>query len=283
MYGHDERPGDDLADRNTGRHRGNRLSAPVALGLTVVALLGAFGIGAALLPDSVTGSGVQNQARAASVDGPVGVAGGLPGTDAPVAPPSADPASPAAPSADPAAPSVSPSPDAPPSPAAPKASTPPAPAPEKPKPKPKPPSKPSKPTKPATVPSDQESQENEVVRLTNVERGKAGCGPVTMNSQLRTAMRLHVAELGTHGNLYISHDSDDGRDFSTRARQQGYNAAAGENVARGQSDAADVMESWMNSPGHRSNLLNCSHKAIGVGMVKGVDNTLVWGQIFGRS
>ncbi len=126
-------------------------------------------------------------------------------------------------------------------------------------------------------------QEDEVIRLTNVERGKAGCGAVKLNTKLRTAMRLHVQELGTHGNLYISHVSDDGRSFVDRAKAQGYNDPGGENVARGQRDAADVMNSWMNSEGHRANILNCSFKAIGVGAVKGVDGTIVWGQIFGRS
>ena len=126
-------------------------------------------------------------------------------------------------------------------------------------------------------------QEAEVIRLANVERGKAGCGSVQLNTKLRTAMRLHVQELGTHGNLYISHVSDDGRSFVDRAKAQGYNDPGGENVARGQRDAADVMNSWMNSDGHRANILNCSFKAIGVGAVKGVDGTIVWGQIFGRS
>ena len=51
-------------------------------------------------------------------------------------------------------------------------------------------------------------------------------------------MRLHVQELGTHGNLYISHVSDDGRTFVDRAKAQGYNDPGGENVARGQRDAA---------------------------------------------
>jgi len=96
-------------------------------------------------------------------------------------------------------------------------------------------------------------------------------------------MRLHVQELGTHGDLYISHVSDDGRDFVTRAKAQGYTDPGGENVARGQRDAADVMTSWMNSAGHRANILNCDFKAIGVGAVKGVDGTIVWGQLFGRS
>ena len=96
-------------------------------------------------------------------------------------------------------------------------------------------------------------------------------------------MRLHLQELGTHGNLYISHVSDDGRDFVARAKAQGYTDPGGENVARGQRDAADVMTSWMNSEGHRANILNCGFKAIGAGAVKGEDGTIVWGQLFGRS
>jgi uncharacterized protein YkwD len=127
------------------------------------------------------------------------------------------------------------------------------------------------------------AQETEVIRLVNVERDKAGCGSVALNTKLRTAIRLHVQELGTHGDLYISHVSDDGRDFVARAEQQGYGNPGGENVARGQRDAGDVMTSWMNSEGHRANILNCGFKAIGVGAVRGVDGTIVWGQLFGRS
>jgi uncharacterized protein YkwD len=127
------------------------------------------------------------------------------------------------------------------------------------------------------------AQETEVIRLVNVERDKARCGAVRLNTKLRTAIRLHVRELGTHGGLYISHVSDDGRDFVTRAEQQGYHDPGGENVARGQRTAADVMTSWMNSEGHRANILNCGFAAIGVGAVRGVDGTIVWGQLFGRS
>jgi uncharacterized protein YkwD len=258
------------------------MPAPLALGLTVAGLLGALGLGAALLPDSVTGKGVAADARPAAVEQPAGEAGGGPVT----APPDASPTSDGQTSAgqtsagqtsdgqtsdgqtsDGPAPAES-------------TSAQPAPAPAKPKPagtttKPK--------VTPPKVGADQESQENEVIRLVNVERGKAGCGAVRMDERLRTAIRLHVQELGTHGNLYISHVSDDGRTFVDRAKAQGYTAPGGENVARGQRDAVDVMKSWMNSQGHRDNILNCSFKAIGVGVVKGVDNTLVWGQIFGRS
>jgi uncharacterized protein YkwD len=135
----------------------------------------------------------------------------------------------------------------------------------------------------ARPPSGLAVQETEVIRLVNVERRRAGCGSLAMNTRLRTAIRLHVAELGRHDDLYISHVSDDGRTFVDRARAQGYDDPGGENVARGQRDAADVMDSWMNSSGHRANILNCSFKAIGVGVTRGVDGTLVWGQLFGRS
>jgi len=246
----------------SGRHRGRRpLPAPVALGLTVFALLTAFGAGAALLPSSLTGPGTAAERPAAAVAALApGAGGGVPGAtasaSAPPQPPSTAAKASPRPSKAPTSPAASPKPKATRT-ATKKASTP-------------------------TVAAGLTGQENEVIRLTNVERDKAGCGAVRLNTRLRTAMRLHVQELGRRGDLYISHVSADGRSFVDRARQQGYTAPGGENVARGQRDAADVMNSWMNSDGHRANILNCDFKAIGVGAVKGVDGTIVWGQIFGR-
>jgi uncharacterized protein YkwD len=239
------------------------MPAPVALGLTVVGLIGAFGLGTALLPASLTGPGTPAELPAAAVAALApGAGGGAPGDGA---------ARPAGPSASPP-PSASPSQSRTATPRARPTATIPA---RKPKPKPKV-------TTPEVAPG-LAGQETEVIRLVNIERGKAGCSSVQLNTKLRTAIRLHVQELGTHGNLYISHVSDDGRTFVDRAKAQGYDDPGGENVARGQRDAADVMNSWMNSSGHRANILNCSFKAIGVGAVKGVDGTLVWGQLFGRS
>jgi uncharacterized protein YkwD len=242
------------------------MPAPAALGLAVVALLSAFGAGAALLPASLTGPGSSaEQPEAAVAALAPGAGGGVPGagaSSAPSVPPSVAPSPSVTPSAKPSV-TATPKKSATKKPAAKRTTAKPAAAPQ--------------------VGSGQTAQENEVIRLTNVERDRAGCGAVRLDTRLRTAMRLHVQELGTHGDLYISHDSDDGRSFVDRAKAQGYDAPGGENVARGQRDAADVMTSWMNSDGHRANILNCSFKAIGVGMVKGVDGTLVWGQIFGRA
>lgn len=250
----------------TGRHRGRRTPppAPVALGITVIALVAAFGGGAALLPQSFTGEGMPLEAPGAGAGAwAPGAGGGAPGVQAAPAPVTSSVA-PAAPRAKaPAATTPATTPTT-------KATS----------------KKPSVTTKKTTaapkVAPGLTGQENEVIRLTNIERDKAGCDAVELNTKLRTAMRLHVTELGTHGDLYISHVSDDGRSFVDRAQEQGYDAASGENVARGQRDAADVMNSWMNSAGHRANILNCSSQAIGVGAIKAEDGSIVWGQIFGR-
>ncbi|WP_212992104.1 CAP domain-containing protein [Actinoplanes auranticolor] len=249
------------------------MPSPVTFGLSVIAVLAVLGAGAVLLPASFTGSGTPaEQPEAAVAALAPGAGGGAPGARAArpsVAPPP--------PSASASAPAAAPSTAAPkPSRTATK------------KPVAKKPVATRKPTRQPTTSAPKvgaglAAQETEVIRLVNVERDKAGCGSVRLNTKLRTAMRLHLQELGTHGDLYISHVSDDGRDFVTRAKEQGYNDPGGENVARGQRDAADVMTSWMNSEGHRANILNCDFKALGAGAVKGTDGTIVWGQLFGRS
>jgi uncharacterized protein YkwD len=234
----------------SGRHRDGRDSPAAALGLSITALLSAYAAGVAFLPASFTGPGVSAETPAAAIAALApGTSGGAPGARA-------------------SQPAPSPSPT--PSPAA-KVKVQPA---------KKPVSKVTT-TKVATG-SGLPGQEDEVVRLVNVERRKAGCGTVALNTELRAAIRKHVQELATHGGLYISHVGDNGSSFVQRAEAQGYHDAGGENVARGQRNAADVMDSWMNSEGHRANILNCSFKAIGAGAARGVDGTIVWGQIFGR-
>lgn len=124
------------------------------------------------------------------------------------------------------------------------------------------------------------AMQDEVVTLTNVQRRNNGCGELTANADLRTAMRLHVQEVSQHDGLYLSHVSDDGRTFVQRAAAQGYTEAGAENIARGQRTPAEVVQGWMNSEGHRRNIVNCDLQAIGVGVALG-DGTLVWGQLFG--
>jgi len=252
---------------SAGRHRDRPpMPSPVIFGLAVTALLAVVGAGAALLPSSFTGSGTAAELPEAAVAALApGAGGGAPGAG--VARPPAAPPSSAAPA------SAAPTPS--------RTAATRKPAPTRPAPKKTPARRPA--TGAPKAGSGLTAQETEVIRLVNVERDRAGCGAVRLNTRLRTAIRLHVQELGSHGGLYISHVSDDGRDFVARARQQGYDDPGGENVARGQRTAADVMTSWMNSEGHRANILNCGFRAIGVGAARGVDGTVVWGQLFGRS
>ncbi|GAA1006250.1 hypothetical protein Aple_077690 [Acrocarpospora pleiomorpha] len=121
--------------------------------------------------------------------------------------------------------------------------------------------------------------ENEVVRLTNVERAKAGCAPLTHEARLHTAARSHSADMSAKN--YFSHDSQDGRSFVDRIKATGYTfSAIGENIAKGQQTAASVVQGWMGSQGHRENILNCSYTQIGVGHVAA--GGPYWTQDFGK-
>ncbi len=130
----------------------------------------------------------------------------------------------------------------------------------------------------------QESQateyENEVVRLTNAERADAGCGALRNDERLRTAARGHSTDMAERN--YFDHNSPDGTTPWDRMRRAGYNSPAAENIARGYPTPQAVVEGWMNSKGHRANIVNCSLKAIGVG-VHIADGGPWWTQDFGSS
>ncbi len=138
----------------------------------------------------------------------------------------------------------------------------------------------SKPTAaPTPTPSaatTQDAMEQEVLRLVNEERGKAGLSPLTTNSQLTQATRLRAKELVSK----YSHDRPDGRScFSVLADFGLVYQTVGENIAYGQESAKQVMNSWMNSQGHRENILNKDYKEIGIGAY--TDNgTTYWVQLF---
>lgn len=119
----------------------------------------------------------------------------------------------------------------------------------------------------------------QVLALVNAERAKQGCAPVRDNQRLDTAARLHSEDMAA--NDYFSHTSQDGRDPGDRIAAAGYAwSTYGENIARGQQTAADVMNGWMNSPGHRANILNCAFNDMGMGIHDGVGGPW-WTQAFG--
>lgn len=102
----------------------------------------------------------------------------------------------------------------------------------------------------------------EVVRLTNLEREKAGLPALRTFSALTEAAQLRANELTT----LFSHTRPDGSRCFTVLDDIGF-WAAGENIARGQSTPEQVVTGWMNSEGHRANILNVCYTAIGVGYV----------------
>jgi uncharacterized protein YkwD len=119
-----------------------------------------------------------------------------------------------------------------------------------------------------------------VVRLVNLERARVGCRALTTNSALTRAAREHSADMARNG--YFSHTSLDGRTPRDRMRAAGYSGGmTGENIAAGQTSAASVMKAWMNSPGHKANILKCGYRHIGVGHAKGGPYGHYWTQNFG--
>ncbi|MER6678253.1 sigma-70 family RNA polymerase sigma factor [Streptomyces sp. NPDC000983] len=119
----------------------------------------------------------------------------------------------------------------------------------------------------------------QVVALVNEERANAGCGPLAEDSLLNEAALGHSEDMDARD--FFDHTNPDGADPGQRITAAGYRwSTYGENIAMGQQTPAAVMESWMNSPGHRANILNCSFKDIGVG-VHDAPGGPWWTQAFG--
>lgn len=122
------------------------------------------------------------------------------------------------------------------------------------------------------------SAEATVVRLTNAQRERHGCAPLRTDSRLRAAARGHSADMRDH--RYFDHNTPNGTTPWDRIEAQGYAQPGAENIARGYQSAAAVVAGWMDSPGHRANILNCDLKAVGIGVAYG-PNGPWWTQDFG--
>lgn len=117
----------------------------------------------------------------------------------------------------------------------------------------------------------------QVVTLTNAQRVKAGCKPLKVDPRLNLSAQRHTADMANRN--YFEHEDPEGHDFADREKAAGFvGDSGGENIAMGQTSAAEVMNDWMNSPGHRRNILDCSFTLIGVGYVA---NGHYWTQNFG--
>ncbi|MFZ3500626.1 CAP domain-containing protein [Streptomyces sp. 5.8] len=179
-------------------------------------------------------------------------------------------------------PSASPSPSATPSPSpstkpskTPEAS--PTPTPVKPKPAAPKPSAPAAPAAPPTS-SGHSAEESAVLTLVNQERAQAGCGPVRANPPLAALAGAFSKDMAVRG--FFDHTDPDGNTPWDRATKAGVSGMGGENIARGQGDAAAVMKAWMDSPGHKANILNCEFRTLGVGVYNAAGGPW-WTQDFG--
>lgn len=143
------------------------------------------------------------------------------------------------------------------------------------------PSEPEVPSEPE-APSDIRELEDEVIRLVNAERQMVGQPPLTANSELTRIARIKSQDF--INNNYLSHNSPVYGSPFEMLRSFGVDfTAAAENIASGQRTAASAMNSWMNSPGHRANILSSTYNEIGVGVARGNDDNLYWTQLFIRS
>nr|WP_278244311.1 CAP domain-containing protein [Caldisalinibacter kiritimatiensis] len=119
----------------------------------------------------------------------------------------------------------------------------------------------------------------EVIRLVNAERAKHGLKPLAYNWELSRVARFKSKDMAQVG--YFSHTSPTYGSPFKMMKDFGINYSyAGENIAMGYRTPEDVMKGWMNSPGHRRNILSPNFSQIGVGYAVNNQGTPYWTQMF---
>jgi uncharacterized protein YkwD len=118
----------------------------------------------------------------------------------------------------------------------------------------------------------------QVLALVNQQRAAVGCPAVTASPALGTLATAFSEQMAVGS--FFSHVDPTGKTPWDRAAADGITDLGGENIARGQQTAADVMAAWMKSPGHRANILNCAFHFLGVGVYLGSGGPW-WTQDFG--
>ncbi len=117
-----------------------------------------------------------------------------------------------------------------------------------------------------------------MISLVNQQRAAAQCPAVRPSPVLTQVAQAHSVWQTTHG---MSHEGAGGSQVSDRVSAAGYQwSRVGENVAYGYPSAAEVMQAWMASPGHKANILTCDFTQIGVGVAADPRGRLYWTQVF---
>ncbi|MGW5866881.1 CAP domain-containing protein [Streptomyces sp. NPDC055239] len=260
----------------TVSHRRRGRATPVRtglLGVSAAVAMGAVAVASGLVPGadnfSLGGGGDSNKVRSAGSPSEVAPQGGENGTaDRESAPPSRDSERADAPDPSPSQSTATEKPSAEPS----KKPSSKAPAPETggkkkttapPSPSRTPSEKPKAPPASSKSPSAESAAEAAVLTLVNEERAKVGCSPVRADASLASLAGAFSEDMAERD--FFDHTDPDGATPWDRAEKAGISDLGGENIARGQANAQSVMDAWMNSAGHRANILNCDYKTLGVG------------------
>lgn len=124
--------------------------------------------------------------------------------------------------------------------------------------------------------TSQSNYEDEVLRLVNIERERNNLAPLTMNEEIRKIARIKSTDMSN--NNYLAHVSPTfGTPFEMLKSFGITYKSAAENIAKGQPNPQEVVAAWMNSAGHKKNILTPSFKNIGVGYNS---NGNYWTQLF---
>ena len=117
----------------------------------------------------------------------------------------------------------------------------------------------------------------QILNLVNEERAKAGLSALTLDMNITAAATVRAKEIKQS----FSHTRPNGSSFSTALTEQGVTyRGSGENIAWGQKSPEQVMNGWMNSDGHRANILNKNYKNLGVGYYQDENGVNYWVQLF---
>ena len=129
---------------------------------------------------------------------------------------------------------------------------------------------------PTPTPVNAEAMASEVIRLTNIERAKAGRSALIYNASLQRGAMMRAKEIS----IKFSHERPNGESFTTILNECGAGHISGENIAAGQKSPELAVKAWMNSQGHKLTMLDKENLYIGVGFYQDNDGRYYWVQSF---
>lgn len=139
------------------------------------------------------------------------------------------------------------------------------------------------PPPPATPPVNLSATAQQIVDLVNQERQAQGLAPLAVNARLTEAAAIHAGQMVSFNRMEHTLPEAQYPGLVDRINAVGYRySSAGENIAYGYSNAASVMNGWMNSPGHRANVLSTGFTEIGVAVAYTSQGVAYYAQVFGR-